>query len=101
MEHQAAHEAGHGVVQWTLGLPVDCMSLDTNPPGVWPLAGVKQRLGDKWLIGAAGCIADYQSRDLVMHDVDFLKLIIGSPDERFALVDSSGAAAVRPERQPP
>jgi hypothetical protein len=100
VEHQAAHEAGHGVVQWTLGLPFDCMSLDTKPPGVWPLAGVKQHLGDKWLIGAAGCIADYQSRNLMMHDVDILKLILGSPDGRFALVDSSGAVTVRPDRLP-
>lgn len=80
VEHQAAHEAGHAVVQWTLGLPFDYMSLDTSPPGVWPLASVKQHLGDKWLIGAAGCIADYQSRDLKMPDTEILKLILGSPD---------------------
>lgn len=99
-EHQAAHEAGHAVVHWTLGIPFDFVSLDTSPPGVWPLAGVTQQLGEKWLISAAGCIADYQSRDLVMLDVDILRLIVGSPDSRFALTGRSGAAVVRPDRRP-
>jgi hypothetical protein len=100
VEHQASHEAGHAVVQWTLDLPFDCVSLDTTPPAVWPLAGVKQLLGDKLLIGSAGCIADFQSRDLEMQDTEILKLILGSPDGRFAAVSRSGGATVRPDRQP-
>ncbi len=100
LQHQAAHEAGHAVVQWTLGLPFDYVSLDTSPPGLWPLAGVKQHLGDRWLIGAAGCIADYQSRSLLMPDSEIVKLILGSPDGRFTVVDHSGAVAVRPDRGP-
>ena len=47
VEHVAAHEAGHAVVQWTLNLPFDYVSLDTSPPGVWPLGGVKKHMGDK------------------------------------------------------
>ncbi len=100
VEHQAAHEAGHGVVQWTLGLPFDYISLDTTPPGVWPVAGVKLQLGDRWLIGAAGCIADFQSRNLTMMDVDILKLLLGSPDGRFTLTDRAGNPAAQPDRQP-
>ena len=99
-QHKAAHEAGHAVVQWTLGIPFDYVSLDTEPPGVWPLPGVRQGLGDKWLIGAAGCIADYQSRNLLMLDVDILKLLIGSADGLFALSDQSGTAVVQPDRRP-
>lgn len=99
-EHQAAHEAGHAVVHWTLGIRFDYVSLDTDPPGVWPLAGARPQLGEKWLIGAAGCISDYQSRDLVMLDVDILRLIVGSPDSRFNLTGRSGVTAVRPDRRP-
>jgi hypothetical protein len=100
VEHQATHEAGHAVVFWSLGIAFDCVSLDTDPPGVWPLAGDGRQLGDKWLIGAAGCIADYQARDLAMLDPDVLRLIFGSPDNRFSLTDRSGVAVVRPDRRP-
>jgi hypothetical protein len=100
LQHQATHEAGHAVVFWSLGIAFDYVSLDTDPPGVWPLPGVRRQLGDKWLIGAAGCIADYQARDLAMLDADILRLILGSPDNRFSLTDRSGAAVVRPDRRP-
>lgn len=100
VKHQATHEAGHAVVSWSLGIPFDYVSLDTDPPGVWPLARTRQQLGDKWLIGAAGCIADYQARDLAILDADVLKLIFGSPDNRFSLTDRAGAAVVRPDRRP-
>ena len=99
-EHQARHEAGHAVVHWALAIPFEHVSLDTNPPAVWPLASATKQLGDKWLIGAAGCIADYQARKLTMLDADIPRLLIGSPDDRFALIDESGAVAVRPDRRP-
>jgi len=38
---------------------------------------------------------------LEMQDAEILKLIFGSPDGRFTLVDRFGVAAVRPDRQPP
>lgn len=100
MEHVAAHEAGHAVVQWTLNLPFDYVSLDTSPAGVWPLDGVKKHMGDTWLIGAAGCIADLQLRELVLPDPEILKLVLGSPDSLFSVVDRSGTVVVRPSRNP-
>lgn len=100
VEHAADHEAGHAVVQCTLALPFNYVSLDTSPPGVWPLAGVKKHMGHDWLIGAAGCIADYQSRNLMLPDSEILKLILGSPDGRFAAIDRWGKVAVRPAREP-
>jgi hypothetical protein len=68
VQHVAAHEAGHAVVQWTLDLPFDYVSLDSSPPGVWPLASVRKHMGDTWLINAAGCIADLQLRGLILPD---------------------------------
>lgn len=100
IEHVAAHEAGHAVVQWTLGLPFDYVSLDTSPPGVRPLADVKKEMGDTWLINAAGCIADFQLRGLMLPDPEILKLLLGSPDGLFSAVDHSGRVAVRPSRAP-
>jgi hypothetical protein len=100
VEHAAAHEAGHAVVHWALDLAFDYVSLDTSPPGVWPLAGTKKHIGQDWLIGAAGCIADYQSRSLTIPDSEILKLLLGSPDGRFALIDQSGKIALRPAREP-
>jgi hypothetical protein len=37
-------------------------------------------MGDAWLIGAAGCIADLHLRELILPDPEILKLVLGSPD---------------------
>jgi len=100
--HVAVHESGHAVTMRALGWPFDFVTL-ADPPRVQPLPGATgpPTIGMQWLNGAAGVIADFQSRGLSMPDGAVLGLLLGSADGTFEVLDAAGAVAVRPSRALP
>jgi hypothetical protein len=73
-DQAAHHEAGHAVARWALDLPILRVTLDgSNGPVTEPLPGGLITDGQRDLVAACGCIADYQYRGLKMRSRQALK----------------------------
>lgn len=97
-EWAAHHECGHAAAHWNLGLPFEYVTLSA-PSHLQPLrTGTISTVAERWLYSAAGIIADYQHRDLIMQDAQIGILLTGGA-EQYELTDPyTHLAVMKPTR---